>query len=174
VEKYRDYLHLLARIQLRAHWQGLLDPSDLVQETLLKAHRKRDQFSGRTDKELAAWLRQILANTLTDAARKLRPETMGGQRLDQSLEESASRVEAWLAADGQSPSEHAIRQEELLELSHALAQLPEDQRTALELKHLQGWSLEAISRSMGRTKLSVGGLIRRGVKKLREILRDSP
>jgi RNA polymerase sigma-70 factor (ECF subfamily) len=170
VEKYRAYLLLLARNQVRGELQGKLDASDLVQETLLKAHKKLDQFNGQSDRELAAWLRQILANTLIDAVRKLRPELSLGEPLERALEESSARLEAWLVADEESPEERAIRQDELLELADALVQLPEDQRTALELKHLQGWSVEAIAKSMGRTKYAVGGLLRRGVEKLREIL----
>jgi RNA polymerase sigma-70 factor (ECF subfamily) len=173
IETYREYLHLLARIQLRAELQGQLEPSDLVQETLLKAHQKFDQFRGKSDKELAAWLRRILATTLVDAARKLRPDKTGDPRLEHAIEESSHRLEAWLADDSDSPSEHAMRQEDLLILSNAIAQLPDDQRTAVELKHIQGWSVEAISQFMGKNRVAVGGLLRRGVKKLRESLRES-
>src|SRR5207248_450819 len=119
---------------------------------------------GGTDRELAAWLRQILANTLIDAARKLRPEKAAGPRLEYAIEESSLRLEAWLADSSNSPSDHAMRQENLLALSNAMARLPEDQRTALELKHLQGWSVEAISQVMGKSRLAVGGLLRRAVK----------
>jgi RNA polymerase sigma-70 factor (ECF subfamily) len=66
-----------------------------------------------------------------------------------------------------------IRHEELLLLSQALVQLPENQRTALELKHLQSWSVEAIARQMGLSKVAVGGLLRRGMKKLRQLMEES-
>jgi RNA polymerase sigma-70 factor (ECF subfamily) len=55
LENYRDYLHLIARLQLGTDWRGQLDPSDLVQQTLLKAHEKQDQFRGKTDADLGAW-----------------------------------------------------------------------------------------------------------------------
>ena len=118
-----------------------------------------------------------MANTLTDAIRQFggRGRDVGLERsLDKALNDSSSRLEAWLAADSHSPSQQAIHQEELLRLSKALAQLSEDQRTALEMKHLQGCSVETISRHMGRSKTAVGGLLRRGVKKLRELLKDFP
>src|ERR1051326_3477933 len=85
LEQYRDYLRLLARLQLDERLQSKLDPSDVVQETLLKAHAKKEQFRGQTDAEMAGWLRQILANTIAESARKYRAGARDVRR-EQSLE----------------------------------------------------------------------------------------
>ncbi len=52
--------------------------------------------------------------------------------------------------------------------------MPDDQRVAVELKHLQGWTVEAIARQMKRSKTAIGGLLRRGLKKLRETMKENP
>jgi RNA polymerase sigma-70 factor (ECF subfamily) len=173
LERYRDYLHLLARLQLDPRLRRNLDSSDLVQQTLLKAHANIAQFRGQTETELAAWLRRILANNLTDAVRQLGRQP-GAQppTVELALEESSARLEAWLADEHSSPSQRAIRHEQLARLAAALAQLPEDQRRALELRHLQGCAVPDIGQQMGRSTAAVAGLLRRGLKKLRELLAE--
>src|SRR3954469_11669914 len=96
LERCRDYLFLLARLQLDPGLRGVLDPSDVVQQTLLKAHAKWDQFRGGTEGELIAWLRPILAHHLADLARKHAPRLRGQERsLEAALEESSLRLERW-------------------------------------------------------------------------------
>src|SRR4051794_37971891 len=72
LETYRNYLRLLARTGIDSALQGKADPSDLVQEALLKAYQRFDQFRGETEAELAGWLRKILARALADLGRRAR------------------------------------------------------------------------------------------------------
>ena len=175
LERFRDYLRLLARLQLDPRWQAKLDPSDIVQQTLLQAYEARDQFRGRNTAERAAWLRQILARVLANAVRDLsRAKRDAGRErsLEAALSQSSSRLEAWLAADQSSPSESVERHEQLLLLAGALAQLPQDQREAVTLHHLQGWSLAELAKHLDRSEAAVAGLLHRGFKKLRELLHE--
>jgi len=173
LDRCREYLRLLARLHLDPRLHGKLDPSDVVQQTLLSAHENRQQYRGRTEAEFIGWLRQILANHLAGAVRRFGAGIRDVKRersLDAGLEESAARLDLWLAADHSSPSQQAMRHEMQLRLADALARLPDDQRQAIELHHLKGHSVADAATDMGRTKMAVVGLLFRGLKKLRRLM----
>jgi RNA polymerase sigma-70 factor (ECF subfamily) len=175
LERFRGYLAAIARLQVAARpWLAAkLDASDVVQQVLLKAHAARDQFRGRSPAEMAAWLRQILSRTLANELRALgqAKRDVGAERsLEADLDASSCRLDAWLAADQTSPSQHVGRQEQAEALAAAIAALPPDQREVILLKHCQGLSLLDIAARLGRSLPSVAGLLRRGLEQLRTLL----
>jgi RNA polymerase sigma-70 factor (ECF subfamily) len=175
LERFREYLRLLAGLQIGARLRVKVDPSDLVQQTLLKAHRAREQFHGGSVAEMAAWLREILAHTLADVVRDLgrdKRDIARERSLEAALADSSARLEAWLATSGMTPSEHAARNEQLLELANSLSQLPDLQRQAVLLRYYEGWPLEEIGERLGRSRAGVASLLRRGLDRLRRQLKS--
>jgi RNA polymerase sigma-70 factor (ECF subfamily) len=178
LHRYRDYLLLLARAQLPPRLQAKLDASDIVNQTLLEAHRDRDRLRGTTGLEVAAWLRQILAHNLANAARDLdrQKRDVGRERsLERMLEASSARLEACLSDGGLAPPEQAERNEQVLHLAVALMRLPESQRQVVELRYLQGWTLKAIAEHLEKSTSAVAGLLHRGMSQLRaDLARAKP
>jgi RNA polymerase sigma-70 factor (ECF subfamily) len=175
LQRYRDYLRLLARMQLDQRLQAKMDASDLVQQTLLQAHAHHDQFRGGTEQEWLAWLRAILANTLAQANRQFATGARDLKRersLEAALESSAANVDRWLAANGSSPSEQVGHGEQLLRLAAALSQLPTDQQRVIELHHLKGCPIAEVAELMQRSKPAIMGLLFRGLKQLRRHLQE--
>src|SRR5271170_4075672 len=122
LERFRAYLGLLARLEIGPRLRDKVDLSGVVQQTLLEAHQGfYDNVSGaRTEAQTTAWLRSILSHNLADVLRKLTARKRDVRRewsLEKALDQSASRVENWLAAQQSSPSHHAIRQEDLLRMA---------------------------------------------------------
>jgi RNA polymerase sigma-70 factor (ECF subfamily) len=175
LEPFRKYLRVLASVHLDARLRGKLDPSDVVQQTLLRACVGLEQLRDRAPEVVAAWLRKILVRTLSDAVRDLEraKRDVGRERsIERAVEESASGLDAWLAAEQSSPSERADKNEQLLRLADALCGLPDDTREAVVLKHCRGWTLTEIGAHLGRTPAAVASILHRGLKQLRDLLHE--
>ena len=91
IETYREYLHMLARVRIgpRRAGPGTIEPSDVVQQTLLKAHAGLGGFRGDSPQEMAAWLRTILERQIIDEAdRRSRSPERRSISLDRELNSS--------------------------------------------------------------------------------------
>jgi RNA polymerase sigma-70 factor (ECF subfamily) len=175
LERYRCYLRLLAQARLDPRLRSKIDPSDMVQQTLLEAYQGLDGFRGRSPEELAGWLRQILARNLANALRDFRRDRRDVAReqdLEALLRDSSLRVEAWLVAEQSSPSHRAERQEDALRLAAAVDELPEAQREVVVLRHFHSWPLHEIARHVGRSPSAVAGLLHRGLQQMRARLQE--
>jgi RNA polymerase sigma-70 factor (ECF subfamily) len=173
LEPFRSYLEVLARVHLDPRLRGKLDPADVVQQTLLRAYAAWPTLETPEPPVIAAWLRRILARTLADVVKHYDRDRRAvdlERSLEADLDRSASGLAGWLAADQTSPSQAAERNEELLRLADALAELPEPQREVVVLKHLRGWPLQRIADQIGRTVPAVASLLRRGLEDLRRRL----
>jgi RNA polymerase sigma-70 factor (ECF subfamily) len=176
LEAYRSYLVLLARVQLGRDLQGKVDPSDLVQEAFLEAHRDFQQFQGQTEAELLAWLRRVLATSLADQVRRYRGTGRRDLRLERqlaaALDQSSQVLERGLLARDSSPSTRAERHEESLRLAEALEQLPADYRQVLVLRHFEGLAFPEIARRLHKSLDSVKNTWLRGLARLRRTLEE--
>jgi RNA polymerase sigma-70 factor (ECF subfamily) len=173
LEQFRDYLNLLARLQVGNKYLRKIDPSAVVNATLCAAYDRMGEIGTSSRAQVASWLRQRLAYDLAHAFRVLHRDKRDIDRecsLEQALHDSDTRIMRCLEAAESSPSERAARHDRSLELAAALAELPDPQREAVELHHLQGHSISEVAAMMGRSNASVAGLMRRGLKQLRELL----
>ncbi len=173
-ENYRDMLKLMARrLCLDRRLKRRFDSSDLVQQSLLKAHENVDQFEGPDEPRFLRWLHAILVNTARD---RLREEQAAKRDLDLEVclqgaaADSSACLEKWLAADQSSPEQQAQRRELLLAVMNALEQIPAEQREAVLSYDVEAEPQRVIAARMGRTTKAVAMLIYRGLTTLRERL----
>jgi RNA polymerase sigma-70 factor (ECF subfamily) len=174
LEPYRDYLALLARLHMDRRWQGKIDLSGVIQQTLFEACRTLQQLPVTSEQHLPL-LRRILANNLTDELRRLsraRRDVTRERAFQAALDQSSARLEAFLPDRQNTPSERLGRQEDLLRLTRALQALPDNQRQAVELHHLQGRPLAEVAEEMGCTRPAIAGLLHRALHRLRELLAE--
>jgi RNA polymerase sigma-70 factor (ECF subfamily) len=178
-QRYRAYLLALARAQLGRHLRNKCDPSDLVQQTLLEAHRDFGVFQGAHEPELLAWLRRILAHNLYNEARHFGAQQRDAARevsLEQwqaGLEHSSAALRRCLADEQSTPSQIAVEREAAVQLADALGQLPEDYQTVLILRVFEGLPAEEVAQRMNRTAGAVRMLQMRALTALRAHLPSS-
>ncbi len=178
LEVHRGYLTLLAQVRFDDRLKSRLSPSDIVQETMMDAYRDFERFRGTSDSEFRGWIRQILIHNLASvvekhvlaAKRDVRRQVSLRQRLDNSVNQSASGLEAFLADPEASVVGNICHQEQLTQLADALTELPEDYREVIVQRHLEGKSFNEVAESMGRTSSATRMLWLRAVSKLRKTM----
>jgi len=129
------------------------EADDAAQEVFLKTFQKLEEFDGRS--RLATWLHRISVNLCLDLLRRRAREKAGSLEGVELSDHEAGRR----ASDAKE------------EISALLALLPEDQRTAIILRELQGFSYEEICETTGWTLDSVKARLRRAREKLSEKIR---
>ncbi|WP_372722714.1 sigma-70 family RNA polymerase sigma factor [Novipirellula sp.] len=175
LQLYRNYLSVLATTQLDGRLRRRMSPSDLVQETMLAAHRDFAAFRGGSEGELLAWLRQILSNCLGHAIeanvfaqkRDIRREVALDQ-IAKNVDDSMARLANILADRGLSPSEDMGRRELSLRLSDQLAKLKPEYRDVIVYRNLQGLSFDEIAERMNRKSGAVRMMWLRAINKFKE------
>jgi RNA polymerase sigma-70 factor (ECF subfamily) len=175
LELYRNYLRLMARSLISQPLHVRLDASDLVQETFLKAHREFAGFAGSGERELVAWLRKILVNSLANQVKHHRAQVRDHRRqesLEVLLDRSSRAVQRALAAPLSSPSTRAIRREQSVLLADALEKLPADYREVFILRNLEHTPFDQIAARMGRSEGAVQILWKRAMDRLSQMLRN--
>ncbi len=174
--RYTAYLRVLARGQVGGQLRGKCDPSDVVQLTMLEAHRDFAAFQGEGEGELLAWLRRILAHNLFNEARRFATAQRDAGRevsIDQvrdGLERSSVALGRRLPDLGPSPSQQAARRESEARIADAVSRLPEDYQTVLILRIFEEMPAEEVAERMGRTAGAVRMLQMRALAALREAM----
>jgi RNA polymerase sigma-70 factor (ECF subfamily) len=178
LELYRNYLRLLARVEIGRRLQGKLDASDLVQETFAEAHRNFGLFRGADEPQLVSWLRQILAARVANLVRHYFGTQGRDVRLEHdlvaALDNSSRALGVDLAASLTSPSNAAARREQAVVLADALNRLPEDYREVIVLRNMEGLTFPEVARRMERTQDSVEKLWLRALARLRQVFGEAP
>jgi RNA polymerase sigma-70 factor, ECF subfamily len=166
----RNYLLLVADEELDVDLRAKIGASDLVQETLLDARRGHDQFCGGTHVQLRAWLRGILLNKITDAARHYNGTQKRRLTREVSLERDlGSRVRNNLADPAaETPSRLVCKDERAESLARAMARLSEEHRRVIRLRNWDQRSFAEIGQRMNRSAEAARKLWSRAIERLKD------
>ncbi|GAA4453169.1 sigma-70 family RNA polymerase sigma factor [Novipirellula rosea] len=164
LETYRGYLRTIAQRKMASRLGRRLDPSDLVQQTMLEAHQGIDRLLANDDEHLKATLRKILtcnvANAIRDHLftdkRAIGRECAGSGHLQERPD------------DRTSPSMTMAKQEEVRQFATLIECLPKDQATAVRMRYFEFASVAEIGEALGRSRMAAAGLLKRGLAELRK------
>jgi RNA polymerase sigma-70 factor, ECF subfamily len=171
LERYRNYVGLLVRLQVGRRLRTKVDVEDLLQEISLEIHRKISQFRGRSEREFLTWIRRLIGSILANQVRHYLGTKSRDARLERALvddlDQSSRALNDGLIASQSSPSQQAVRREQAVLLADALNELPEDYREVIILRQLEGLSFPDVARRTGRTEDSVKNVWLRALARLR-------
>ena len=176
LELYRNYLNVLATTQMNGRLRRRMSTSDLVQETMLAAHRDFAQFRGASEGELLSWLRQILSHCLSHAVEKnifaqkrdLRRE-VSIEQVARQLDDSMARMTGQLADPAATPSQIVGQRELAAELSDQLAKLKPSYRDVIVFRNLQGLSFDEVAERLEIKPGAARMLWTRAIAKFKEV-----
>jgi RNA polymerase sigma-70 factor, ECF subfamily len=176
LERYRNYMGLLVRLQVGRRLRSKVDVDDLLQEIWLEIHRKIALFRGCSEREFLTWVRRVIGSILANQIRHYIGTKGRDLRLERALadelDQSSRALNGSLIAPESPPSQQAVRREQAVLLADALQDLPEDYREVIILRQLEGLSFPDVARRVGRTEDSVKNVWLRALARLRRALED--
>ena len=170
-DKCRNYVAFVARSHVESWLRQKVDASDLIQQTLLEAHRGFDQFRGQTEGEWLAWLKQILKHNAADFVRHFRGTAKRQARREVPIHMQAAGLSDFIREPvdpGASPSQIVMQHEDEIRLADAVSKLSADHQEVIMLRNIQRLPFDEVAGRMGRTRPATQMLWMRAIKKLQQ------
>ncbi len=175
-DKCRNYVAVVARGHVESWLRQKVDASDLIQQTLLEAHRGFDRFRGQSEGEWLAWLKQILKNNAADFVRHYRGTAKRQARREIPLHVQSNDRSDYIRepsdGGGETPSQIVIQHEDEIRLADAITKLSPDHQEVIMLRNVQRLPFDEIAEQMGRTRPATQMLWMRAVKKLQQVVKE--
>jgi RNA polymerase sigma-70 factor, ECF subfamily len=171
---YRPYLLAIANEEFDPALRAKAGPSDLVQETLVRATRRLPLELPRDESEFRAWLRKILIRRLDSLRKRYRRTAKRQIRRERSLDDVDVRdyLNSMVSAADQTPGSQAVANERRERVWQALKRLPKEYRTVILWHNRDGLGWPQIGLKLDRSPDAARMLWRRAVQQLANILRD--
>jgi RNA polymerase sigma-70 factor (ECF subfamily) len=175
--RHRNRLKQMINVRMDRRLAARVDASDVVQETLGEAVRRLSDYLRQRPVPFYPWLRQLACEKLVELHRRHVQAQKRSVRREAHLapalpDESALELAARLFARGSSPSARLRRDELRDSVQAALAELAEQDREVLVLRHLEQLSTSEIATVLGITDGAVSTRHLRALERLRRLLKD--
>jgi RNA polymerase sigma-70 factor, ECF subfamily len=174
--KHREPIRRMIDLRLDPAIAQRLDASDVVQEVLIEANRRLQDYLKAPSMPFHLWLRHIAKDHIIDAHRRHHQAQKRGVNREQPMhrpawaDRSSLDLAAQLLDEDLTPASAAIQQEMQRRLREAIAQLDEDDREVILMRHYELLANQEVASSLGLTEAAASMRYLRAVRKLRDLL----
>lgn len=172
---YRDRLERMVEFRLDARLRGRIDPSDVLQEAYLRSAQRLEHYLANPVVSFYVWLRSQTFQTLIDLHRQQSAQKRDAAaeiRLGSQInpEETGASIAQALFKERTSPSQAAVRAEEIRQLREALATMDEIDREVLALRHFEHLSNSEVAEALELSPTAASNRYVRAMTRLGEIM----
>ncbi|MHC4133553.1 MAG: sigma-70 family RNA polymerase sigma factor [Planctomycetota bacterium] len=173
VQRLRGRLEMWISLRMGPLLRARLTEEDVLQETLLHAHRSLPDFRDQGQGSFRRWMFSVAENRLRDLHKYHAAQKRDAAREAQIGPRSPaeSQLLQSLSASGTSPSSAAHRRDLVSSLAESIARLPEPLRDVLVLRAIEERTFKEIAQQLEKPPATVKGLYVRALKSLRDELK---
>jgi RNA polymerase sigma-70 factor, ECF subfamily len=174
LERHRGRLRRMVTARLDPRLLTRVDPSDVVQEALLKAAQRLPEYAREQPLPFYPWLRQLAWERLVELHHhhvRARKRSVTREQPDPLLSDQSALLLAEQFVDsGTGPNAHLLRKELRERVRVALAGLPAQDREILVMRHVEQLKVSEIASLLKVSEGAVKMRRLRAIQKLRELL----
>lgn len=180
LDRHRDALRRMIQLRLDQRIQRRIDVSDVVQDVLVEANRRLQEYLAKPVMPYHLWLRQIAQDRIIDAHRRHRASAKRSVDRERPLavpaanDHSTMELAAQLAGSELTPAAAATQKELARVVSEAIAQLPEQDCEIIIMRHYEQLSNQEIAQALGLTEPAASMRYLRAIRKLKEQMLEPP
>ena len=173
---HREPVRRMIQLRLDPALAARLDASDVVQDVLLEAHRRLSDYLRNPVMPFHLWLRHIAKDHIIDAHRRHRQAQRRSLDREQPIVPARLDAHSSIELAGQlldqeaTPASAAIRNELQKRIDRALAELDEEDREVILMRHGEQLSNQEVAEALGLTEAAASMRYLRAVRRLRAAL----
>jgi len=176
LDVHREPLRRLIGMRLDPALAARLDASDIVQEVLLEAHKRLAEYLRDPSMPFRLWLRHLAQDHVIDAHRRHRQAQRRSLDREQPLvpavlaDHSSMELAGQLLDSERTPASEAIQRELQRRLDLAIADLDEDDREIILMRHREQLSNQQTAQALGLSEAAASMRYLRAIRRLRSML----
>jgi len=176
LDRHRDAVRRLVQMRLDHRIQRRVDVSDVVQDVLVEASRRLNDYLANPVMTFRLWIRQIAQDRIIDAHRRHRGSAK--RSVDREcamvapgdMDRSTIELAAQLQDPELTPAAAAAQREMLRQVEHAITELDEQDAEIILMRHYERLSNQEIAQALSLTEPAASMRYLRAVRRLRELL----